>query len=99
MEDVEGATLATAAPGPFLHNNVGATLEKHSIKPTKVEFVDVVSSSDAFAAFDTGKVVATPASFDFVRTADKNPKSTSWQASRTSSHSTCGYRSTRPTSC
>lgn len=60
LSDLEGRTVGTGAIGALLHQLMVALLEKHGVDVSKVQFVNVGSSVDAFKAATLGAVDAAP---------------------------------------
>ncbi|MBI1218573.1 MAG: hypothetical protein GC186_08495 [Rhodobacteraceae bacterium] len=60
LKDLEGRTVGTGAIGALLHQLMVALLEKYQVDTSKVRFVNIGSSVNAFKAATVGTVDAAP---------------------------------------
>lgn len=61
LKDLEGRTVGTGSIGALVHQLVVTLLRKYNVDPSKVRFVNIGSSADAFKAVAAGTVDAGPA--------------------------------------
>lgn len=60
LKDLEGRVVGAGAPGALLHHMTSALLKKHGVDVSKVQFVNVGSSTNVFKAVVAGTVDAGP---------------------------------------
>ena len=71
IKDLEGKSVGTGAIGALLHAIMMALFKKHGIDASKVQFVNIGSSTDVFKAIAAKKVDAGPSQNDFARNPDQ----------------------------
>lgn len=71
IKDLEGKTIGTGSLGAVLHQVMVATLQKNSVDPSKVTFVNIGTTADIFRAIVAGVIDAGPCNADVYSVADK----------------------------
>jgi ABC-type nitrate/sulfonate/bicarbonate transport system substrate-binding protein len=69
IKDLEGKTVGTGAVGALVYMAAAAMLKRYNVDISKINFVNIGSSSDVFKAVAAKKVDAGPAQHEFVRLA------------------------------
>ena len=71
IKDLEGKTVGTGAVGALVYMAAAALLKRYNVDLSKVNFVNIGSSSDVFKAVAAKKVDAGPAQHEFYRLASQ----------------------------
>lgn len=71
LKDLEGKSVGTGAIGALVYMTAVALLKKHNVDISKINFVNIGSSSDVFKAVAAKKVDAGPAQHEFFNLAAK----------------------------
>jgi ABC-type nitrate/sulfonate/bicarbonate transport system substrate-binding protein len=71
LKDLEGKSVGTGAIGALVYMSAAALLKQHNVDISKINFVNIGSSSDVFKAIAARKVDAGPAQHEFKNLAAK----------------------------